>query len=519
VISPRTFRVCLALVVVLFLAQGVWFANRMVTWTDESAYVHLGYLLATGQISLFQDEMTGSRVPLPFWVVGLSQVWWGRSLLAARLVSLALAAVALVLAALIARRCSRDAGGLAGILAALFLASQGVLVCYLATATYHGLAAVVLLTGLLFMMSARQPFGRIAGMAVLSLLFLVRTNLWPILPAALVLALYQGRSRRERALVTVAAVLVPALFFLTDSRHLKLLLYVPGVNRITWLVPFPSPWGLIEIPQPTTAERVWGAVRFGRTYEFWTLAVTFLAAVIVIRRVRGLEVRAFFENRWVRLLTALAIYLAIWQVFILRDFPRALIGWFPSWAPIVAIVLGVEYSTVLTRRDWPRQARAVIAVIVAVLLVAPMVMIRHPLLPLERDARPLRALSASASHFSRLVPAGSKVFLWGDSLPPYMAGITPYLRQIHSAYTLALVENRAAIEKCGLWGGREIETWLGSDADYAIVEPRILDDYRPRASAQVARITALLETSFEKLDRVQDYPWFVYDVYRRRARS
>ena len=45
-------------------------AERMVTWTDESAYVHLGYLTATGQISLFQDELTGSRMPLSFWIVG-----------------------------------------------------------------------------------------------------------------------------------------------------------------------------------------------------------------------------------------------------------------------------------------------------------------------------------------------------------------------------------------------------------------------------------------------------------------
>ena len=46
----------------------------MVTWTDESAYVHLGYFSVTGQISLFQDELTGSRMPRPFWTVGRSQV-------------------------------------------------------------------------------------------------------------------------------------------------------------------------------------------------------------------------------------------------------------------------------------------------------------------------------------------------------------------------------------------------------------------------------------------------------------
>ena len=56
------------LLCVLFVIDGAWLAQRLVTWTDESAYVHLGYLAASGRISLFQDEMTGSRMPLPFWI-------------------------------------------------------------------------------------------------------------------------------------------------------------------------------------------------------------------------------------------------------------------------------------------------------------------------------------------------------------------------------------------------------------------------------------------------------------------
>ena len=79
-----------ALAAALYCVQGRVLAERMVTWADESAYVHLGYLSVTGQISLFQDELTGSRMPLPFWTVGGSQVLWGRSLLAARLTGLGL---------------------------------------------------------------------------------------------------------------------------------------------------------------------------------------------------------------------------------------------------------------------------------------------------------------------------------------------------------------------------------------------------------------------------------------------
>lgn len=38
----------LALAAMLYLVQGRGLAERLVTWTDESAYVHLGYLAATG---------------------------------------------------------------------------------------------------------------------------------------------------------------------------------------------------------------------------------------------------------------------------------------------------------------------------------------------------------------------------------------------------------------------------------------------------------------------------------------
>jgi 4-amino-4-deoxy-L-arabinose transferase-like glycosyltransferase len=84
-------------------------------------------------------------MPLPFYVLGASQLVWGRSLIAARLASLALGLGALILVTVIARHISGDT---AGLLAAAFFATQGVLVGYLSTATYFSLSALILLTGL-----------------------------------------------------------------------------------------------------------------------------------------------------------------------------------------------------------------------------------------------------------------------------------------------------------------------------------------------------------------------------------
>src|SRR5262245_54409262 len=190
-VTSTRFWPWLAPVGAIFLLQGVRMAWQMPTWSDESSYLHLGYLAATRQISLFQDEMLGSRMPLPFYVIGMSQVLWGRDLLTARLFSLAFGVVALLLVAIIARRMG---GNLAGILGALVLASNGVLVGYFATATYHALSAAILMLGLAFIVGVQKRSANVVGVAILSVLFLVRTNLWTIPPAVVVALALQARS-------------------------------------------------------------------------------------------------------------------------------------------------------------------------------------------------------------------------------------------------------------------------------------------------------------------------------------
>ncbi len=471
-------------------------AQRMVTWTDESAYVHLGYLTAGGQISLFQDELTGSRMPLPFWVLGASQRLWGRSLLAARLTALGIGLVALVLTALIARRL---AGDLAGLLAVLFFATQGVLVGYFATGTYHSLAAAILLGGLALIIGVRRPWGPALGMVVLSLLFLTRTNLWPIIPGVLLLLLWQARTVRERLGLVAAAAAVPLAFFLSDVRHLKILAYVPVIGRLVRSLGYPAGFALVDVPEPVLWDRLWAFVRLGRMYEFWALAALLLCLIVAIPRLGGRTAGGILIDRWTAWLAVLLVYIGVWQVLILWKFPKAIVGWFPSFAPLCAVLLGVGFARLLSLPDLGRRARLITAAALVVLLLAPVIIVRHPLRVFRRDVKP-----------------GAKVFLWGDSLPLYLAGILPYLQQIHSTNTYALVEDRVAIEKSGLWGRKEMERWLSTDADYVVLEPRTLDEYRARHPEHMARFDALLREHFELVDRIEDYRWQRFELYARR---
>jgi hypothetical protein len=508
----------LTLLCVAFVVYGAWLAQRLVTWTDESAYVHLGYLAVSGRIDLFQDEMTGSRMPLPFWVNGWSQVAFGRSLLAARLSSLGIGVAAVCLTAALGRRIAGDLGGL---LAAAFLVSQGVIVGYIVTATYHAVAATILLAGLALTVMGRQPWHRIAGTMVLSLLFLTRTNLWPILPAAVVVLWLIARGWRERVWIILAAALVPATFFLWDARHLKILAYVPLVRHLVRPLGYPLGWSLIDVPQREVPERFGALVRFARMYEFWALALLLLAGLLIVCWWRGRPVGAFVGDARARLVAAGIVYLTFFQFLILWDWPKAIVAWFPSYAPLVAVLLGAGFALVLRDGRWRRGERIAIAAALVLVLSAPAVIIRHPLLAAGADAaaRPMRDLAAAAAHMRELVPPDARVFLWGDSLILYLAGSTPYLQQIHSTVTLAVVQERRGLEKGGLWGDREMELWLSKDADYVVVESQVVDYLATRRPGQIARFRELLAEHFEHVGRVDDYRWLVYDVYVRRSRA
>ena len=508
----------LGLVCVVFVIYGVWIAERLVTWTDESAYVSLGYLAASGQISLFQDEMTGSRMPLPFWVNGWSQMVFGRSLLAARFTSLGIGLVSVCLTATLGRRIAGDFGGL---LAAAFLISQGVVVGYFVTGTYHALASTILLGGLALMTTPRQPWPRIAGMMLISLLFLTRTNLWPIIPAAVVVMSIVASGWRERVWITLAAAAVPATFFLWDARHLKILAYVPLARHLVRPLGYPLGWSLVDIPETAVSERLQAAVRFARMYEFWMLALLLLGGLLIVCWLRGTPVRAFVGDARVRLVAAGIVYITLSQILILWAFLKAIAAYFPSYAPLVALLLGVGFVLVLRDGPWQRRERIAIVAALILLLLAPAVIIRHPLLPSGGDAaaRPMRDLTAAAAHMRAFVSPGARVFLLGDSLIPYLAGATPYLQQVHSTNTLAVIQERRGIEKGGLWGDREMELWLSKDADYVVVEPQVVDHLATRRPEQIARFRSLLAEHFDRVGLVDDYRWLVYDIYVRRSKT
>src|SRR5215470_16477573 len=117
----------LACCVIAFLVLASFFAWVLVDHDYEAEYLALGNLLVRGDITLYQDEMTGQWMPLPFYFFGLSQAIFGPSLLAARMLAVLLSVLVVVLIYALA---TRWGGRLAGVAACALFCTHGLVLGY-----------------------------------------------------------------------------------------------------------------------------------------------------------------------------------------------------------------------------------------------------------------------------------------------------------------------------------------------------------------------------------------------------
>ena len=276
-------RTLTVLALVIYLALALYLSRVLNTWDDESAYVALGRLATIGAISLYQDDMTGQRMPLPFYVEGASQVVFGRDLWVARLVSLLIGIGALALTIAIARRLGGD---LAGALAGLLLATQGVVVGYYATSTYYALTATILMAAVWVLLKQELPWRHALGMAIASLLFVTRTNMFPALLFFFAWAVLGARSAREQLAVVLVTAAPPAIFFLSAPTHVKLIAHIPVLNHLVAPLGYRSILSFSILDHAGLGRQLWAFALIARRYESWALAATGLVVVAGLLHLR-----------------------------------------------------------------------------------------------------------------------------------------------------------------------------------------------------------------------------------------
>ena len=512
--SARTFRVVLLVICVLYAAQGLHYARMLIPVHDAVMYLFIGAKAVRGEVSLYDDRLVGHRPPLPFYVLGLTQVR-GPNLLAARWLNVGLGVLVVLMTAALARRLG---GNGAGALAAAFLATQGVVVAYYSYEGYPATAAFCfMLTCLLLFVGGQVAV--VAGMAAAGALFFVRSNVWPAIPVLLAYGLWRARGVRERLLGLVLALLPPLVFFMWDSRHLKILANVPVARR--WVEPlgYVSPLVLDDRQTLPLESQLWEAARLVRRYEFWVLAVVVLIGLAIWQYGPRRVARGLVARPHITILTLLFVYMLLAQ-FVVFSWNWRWVGlYFLPVAPLVAMILGLGFAALIERAR-PGRPRVVLAVILVVLLAPPVYWARNPLLPIGEAAAadPFGAAHRAGEHLRRLVPADARVFFYGLNAIYYLSGLpATYLQQVYLPDPFAhIAAEDWVLRRSGFVPLSDMRRWLSTEADYAVIDRSMIE---PRAQnpGPEREMQALLDQHFELIGTVDEFVYTPYLVYRRRA--
>jgi Dolichyl-phosphate-mannose-protein mannosyltransferase len=513
--EPVVSRYLIAACLVASFVQSCFFAWAMVPDPDETVHVFLGRMAITGQISLFQDELPGFRAPLPFYFFGLSQLVFDRNIVAARITSAVLGVLCLVLVMLLA---TRTGGRLCGILTLLFAVTESALIGFFAQTSYHSLTSFFLLTALYFVFGTESRHKHILAMLACSCLFFTRTLMLPVIPFAMLYLLWKEKIAAARLAIVAAAIVPPLAFFLYDPRHLKLLAYVPLLGGFVRSYGYQSPERMMAPLQYDPENTPIGALLIlARWYKPWLLAAVVFAASVAAIAIRGRSIRAFFSSRAVNVSALIAIYLAAMHLLGSRGSWTGAVGYLASFGILGAIILGFGFSTLIEKYcATPMYRRGFLVSLATLFAWAPLAS-PPPALPraVPYDHPPTRALATLGEALRTTIPAESRIFNLGATQALYTGGLTPYLRQNFAFNTLSSITDERVRTKSGLWGEREIEEWLGHDADYAVIAPASVGGYRDTCSSCVALVESMLARNFQQIRVLTDDSGQTYIVYKR----
>jgi dolichyl-phosphate-mannose-protein mannosyltransferase len=508
----------LTAVLLAFLGLAVFFSCYLVPWDDEFGYIIYGPMALTGQLRLFQDEMTGQRLPLPYWIIGVSQVITGASVLSARLTSVVLGAATVGLTFALGRSLAGPTGGF---LSALFLVTHALVVGYYSAASYHALSSLLLVGGLLAISRERPPVWPVVGMALIAGLWLCRANLAVMVPAVLVYLLVRARSGGERLALLLAGLFPLVAFLAWSQEHLKILAYIPLVNRLVEPLGYRPLFALQDFPEgKPLAESAWWLIR---RHLPWVAATVLLLTAALVTRLARPRARWPSPPPLVVFMAILAVYAVGCQIVILNMYLKSVAAWMTAFAPLWAVVLGYGASVFLAPGRVPPPVRAGLAAALIGLFAVSPILSRHTAMPLTLPAQTtLGVLEQQAARIRAVMPPGQRIFFFGTSpIPAHLAGARFYIQQVLHTRTFVPGGDDYVVSRSGLWGPRQVDEWLSGHALYAVVEPGLLEVYRttePDYRPVVGQIESVLSRQFVLVADGGDEVWTPeFRVYRRRS--
>jgi hypothetical protein len=330
------------------------------------------------------------------------------------------------------------------------------------------------------------------------------------------------------------------VFFASDTTHLKLLAYVPllrdwvtSLGYYQWHTQIEDmtalgsdyanvPWGnsfhdqIVGIP---------GAVGlYIKRYAVWVVALAGLVFLTTWQRRRTPPMaRLIPEQTGLRFCFALYWYLLAAQFVVLGPMRKSAFAYMGAVSPVLAIGIGCMFARAWERLPAaPLARRGIVGALVLLLAVSPWIHRDHGLpRVISLASAPIPAMQRTAERLARLIPAGeTRVFSLADPLPIYLAGRRTYLRQfVQHKFVFTTLRDPARTSRGGVWGPTDMEKWLGSDAQYAVIQSTTVDFYRARRGygPLLAEMDSLLARNFILLEEFAENGEGTYSVYVRKV--
>lgn len=434
------------------------------TWVDESKYLIKGYLMASGKVSLYNTPgFPYQHMPLAMPWFGLGQLLAGPSLLVGRLQGMITGLAVLFLSYKLSVTLKNKT---AGLITLLLLSFSFNTVLHYSTATPEAIVAFFFVLAFLILYQALRKnsvYLFILASCLFTIIFLLRENFLPTLFVyyAFLLIILAKKPVYFLFNLLVSFSLIFIVFFFCYPGITKILANFPILNLF---LATPLERQVLDIHWYTanfTNELKFGALyQLLRTYQLFFL-FSFMIFIFYISRLKK-TYQVLKKPRIFYFIFMLSVILLNFFVHLFIAFklsPRAIIPYFDYIFPLCAILAGVMFTNV-----WKAISltpfKSLFFYFLIILIFLSFNPTFSPLFQLPGQKSTLIQINQDAQTLTKFIPADTKVFFLGETIPLYLAGKDTYWPLYNGLNLFKPGAETKIVNKYGFWNEELAQEWL-----------------------------------------------------------
>jgi len=501
------------LIYTLIGIYGIFFNQ---SWFDESKYIFKGYLMLTGKISWYNtpgflyQHMPGSML----WM-GLSQIPFGPSLLAARIQSLIIGMVVFWMVSTLAYQLG---GKRTRLISQALMISLWSLIFHYAAALPYSLVALLLLTGSFYLYQGfKNNKLLLIATASFTLAALIREN---FLPTLFIYWIFLGlwlvwKQKKWRFYVIqlfLSAGLISIVIALTQPGIFKVLANLPLIKTVA-----------INQVDKIVLELHWYNYRFTPFLQLQALnellrsyqpLFILIAIVIIYLLSQPHKIKTYWQKLyknsqakalvllWLMVAFIFNVILHTWSASLLS--PRAINVYMAYFAPLGIVAVSYWLTILIQKKSWLWSKTG--AIIFITLLIFSINPDRISILGWPWQRKSLPTINQSAITISQITRPDERIFFLGQPIVLHLANRVTYGALFNSLNFFKPGAETAVVKKYGFWNEALADQWL-NDAQVVLIEENILKTILNSVPlSDLAKIiTDKLEQNYKLVDRVENF--------------